>query len=244
MKNKKREKIVEEAIPFDGTMPAGTPIPKGEKKKPQSKKRKKIIFICILLAMCLFGAGGWYVLYGNPDILPNAFQEIRQHVAGMYGSQESYIYYPIDYDLEITTVREYMELDRDIHYKNGPETVMITDANLEFYGPDVQFFRRYFDYAISGDYEAYNQLFTDHYYESNEPYYSFTQQMIYDIVIEKLSATESTKGVLYAYNVTYKIYRNNGTFRNDIGSDGAKTLYFELLQSGDSILIDRITYYT
>ncbi len=242
MKNKKEKKETEEAIPFDGTMPAGTPI--SEKQKPKSKKRKKIVIVCILLVMCLFGAGGWYILYGNPDMLPQTFQDIRQHIVGMYGSQQSYIYYPIDYDLDITTVKGYMELDRDIHYKDGAETVMITDANLEFYGPDVQFFSRYFDYAINGDYEAYNQLFTDHYYETNEPYYSFTQQMIYDIVIEKLSTTESAKGVFYAYNVTYKIYRNNGTFRNDIGSDGAKTLYFELLQSGDSILIDRITYYT
>lgn len=233
---------MEEPIPYDGTMPAGTPI--FEKKKAASKKPKKIAIICVLLAMCLLGAGGWYILYGNPDILPEAFQNIRQHIVGMYGSQRSYIYYPIDYDLDITTVGEYMELDRNIHYKDGAETVMITDTNLEFYGPDVQFFKQYFDYAINGDYEAYNQLFTNHYYETNEPYYSFTQQMIYDIEIEKLSMAESAKGILYAYNVTYKIYRNNGTFRNDIGSDGAKTLYFELLQSDDSILIDRITYYT
>ncbi|MCI8610889.1 MAG: hypothetical protein HFE66_03070 [Clostridiales bacterium] len=238
MKNKQQR---EEAIPFDGTMPAGTPI---SEKKPKTKKRKKIVIVCIALVLSLLGAGGWYILYGNPNLLSQTFQDIRQHIVGMYGSQQSYIYYPIDYELDITTVKGYMELDRDIHYKDGAETVMITNANLDFYGPDVQFFKRYFDYAINGDYAAYNQLFTEYYYETNEPYYSFTQQMIYDIEIEKLSVSESEKGVVYAYNVAYKIYRNNGTFRNDIGSDGAKTLYFELLESNDSILIDRITYYT
>ena len=189
MKNKKQK---EEAIPFDGTMPAGTPI---SEKKPNTKKRKKVVIVCILLVMCILGAVGWYILYGNPNLLSQTFQDIRQHIVGMYGSQQSYIYYPIDYDLDITTVKGYMELDRDIHYKDGA-------------------------------------------------YYSFTQQMIYDIEIEKLSVSESEKGILYAYNVAYKIYRNNGTFRNDIGSDGAKTLYFELLESNGSILIDRITYYT
>ena len=137
-----------------------------------------------------------------------------------------------------------MELDRDIHYKNGSETIMITDANSEFYSQDVLFFRTYFDYAIHGDYEAYNALFTEHYYETNEPYHSFTQQMIYDIEVEKLSETDNDRGKIYTYNVSYKIYRNNGTFRNDIGSDGAKTLYFELLETDGTILIDRITYYT
>ncbi len=238
MKNRKPK---EEAVPFDGTMPAGTPP---SEKSSKTKKSKKVAIVCILLVICLLGAGGWYILYGNPNLLSQTFQDIRQHIVGMYGSQQSYIYYPIDYDLDITTVKGYMELDRDIHYKNGAETVMITNANLDFYGPDVQFFKRYFDYAINGDYAAYNQLFTEHYYETSEPYYSFTQQMIYDIEIEKLSVSESEKGVLYAYNVAYKIYRNNGTFRNDIGSDGAKTLYFELLESNGSILIDRITYYT
>lgn len=228
---KKKSKNMEEAI--------------SEKQhKSKSNKNKKIAIVCVFLILCLFGSIGWYLIYAKPDMLNQTLQDIRTHITGMYGCEQSYIYYPIDHDLDITTVKEYMELDRDIHYKNGSETIMITDANLEFYDKDVQFFKTYFDCAIRGDYEAYNALFTPHYYETNEPYYSFTQQMIYDIEIEKLSEAESTQGTVYAYNVSYKIYRNNGTFRNDIGSDGAKTLYFELLESDNTVLIDRITYYT
>lgn len=239
---KKNKKNLEEPIPFDGTVPENTPLPDVQPNK-KSNKKKKIAVVCVLL-VCLLGGICWYFIYANPNVLNQTLQDIRNHITGMYGSKQSYIYYPIDHDLDITTVEGYMELDRDIHYKNGSETIMITDANSEFYSQDVLFFRTYFDYAIHGDYEAYNALFTEHYYETNEPYHSFTQQMIYDIEVEKLSETDNDRGKIYAYNVSYKIYRNNGTFRNDIGSDGAKTLYFELLEADNTILIDRITYYT
>ena len=239
--NKKNK---EEPIPFDGTAFPDSPALETQQKNHTTNKRKKIAVICVILSLCLLGSTGWYFLYVNPDALGQTFQNIRTRITGMYGSKQSYIYYPIDHDLDVTAVQEYMELDRNIHYKSGSETVMITDDNLEFYGNDILFFKTYFDYAIHGDYESYNALFTERYYETNEPYYSFTQQMIYDIEIEKLSETDNVQGKIYAYNVSYKIYRNNGTFRNDIGSDGAKTLYFELLESGDTILIDRITYYT
>lgn len=239
---KRNKKHKEEPIPFDGTALKDAPIPDIQ-PSIKSNKKKKIAVICVVL-ICLLGGICWYFVYANPNALNQTFQDIRNHITGMYGSRQSYIYYPIDHDLDITTVEGYMELDRDIHYKNGSETVMITDANSDFYSQDVLFFRTYFDYAIHGNYEAYNALFTEHYYETNEPYHSFTQQMIYDIEIEKLSETNNDRGKIYAYNVSYKIYRNNGTFRNDIGSDGAKTLYFELLEADNTILIDRITYYT
>lgn len=239
MKNKK--KTNEEAVPFDGTMPEGTPIP--EEKKANNKKRKKVVIVSVFLALCIIGASGWYLLYGNPALLNQTLQDIRGQVVGTNGNEESYVFYPVDYDLDVTTVREYMELDRDLHYKDGAETIMITDANVEFYGPDVQFLKQYFTCAIAGDYETYNSLFTDHYYETNKPYSSFTQQMIYDITIEKLSQDDTEAGTIYGYNVSYKIYQNNGTFRSDIGSDGARTQYFELLESEGTVLIDSITSY-
>ena len=241
MKNKENNPKTEQAVPFDGTLPEGSPIP--EAPKPKSRKRAKIAIVSVFLVLCLLGGAGWYLLYGNPGLLERTFGNVREHVMGMYGSEGSRDFYRIDYDLDETTVREYMELDRDLHYKDGSETVMVSEANLEFYGADVQFFRTYFDLVISGNCDGYNALFTDHYFETNEPNDIFTQQMIYDILIEKLSVKEEGGQTVYAYNVSYKIFRNNGTFRNDIGSDGSRVLYFELLESGGTIKIDRITYY-
>ena len=236
MKNKKDTR--EEPLPFDGTMPEGTPIP--AKKKSGTKKRKKVTIISVFLVLCVLGGAGWYLLYGNPALLNRAFQNLHDHAAD---TEEEYIFYPADYDLDVTTVREYMELDRDIHYKNGAETILITDTNAKFYGPDVQFFKQYFASVITGDHETYNSLFTSHYYETNDPHSGFTQQMIYDITIEKLSQDNTDAGIAYTYNVSYKIHQNNGTFRRDIGSDGARTQRFALLESDGTVLIDSITTY-
>ena len=127
---KKNKKNIEEPIPFDGTVPENTPLPDVQPNK-KSNKKKKIAVVCVLL-VCLLGGICWYFIYANPNVLNQTLQDIRNHITGMYGSKQSYIYYPIDHDLDITTVEGYMELDRDIHYKNGSETIMITDANSEF----------------------------------------------------------------------------------------------------------------
>ena len=73
----------------------------------------------------------------------------------------------------------------------------------------------------------------------------FAPQMLYDIRIEMLSNDPQNDGtVLYAFNVEYKIHRNDGTFRNDIDSDASKKLYFELYEDTEGLVrIDRITYY-
>ena len=213
----------------------------GTENKPKNKARRAVIIgICV---MAVLGAVSWLLLYGKPEILDNAADKVQDKIAGMYGSNQSYIYYPVDDALDVTLVDEYMELDRTIHYTLGAETFALTDDIISIFGKDVQFFKAYFECAVAGDYQTYNSLFTDNYYKKNEPYYSFAPQMIYDIYIEKLSEDTSSGNTVYAYNVSYKIFRNNGTFRNDIGSDGSKTLYFELVEQDGIILIDKIDYY-
>lgn len=213
------------------------------KEKKQSKKAKRAIVISICV-MAVLGGISWYVLYGRPEILENTAEKIKDDIIGMYGSNNSYIYYPIDDSLDVTLVDEYMQLDRNIYYTDGAETFILTEENGYDFPSDAEFFKKYFEYAINGNYQSYNALFTDNYYKKNEPYKSFTQQMIYDIHVEKLSEdTDNSSGTVYSYNVSYKIFRNNGTFRNDIGSDGSKTLYFELVEQNGNILIDKIDYY-
>lgn len=205
-------------------------------------KKKKII-IAVFALMCVAGAVSWYLLYGNPSILENAQEKTKDDIIGMYGSTESYIFYPADEELDVSTVREYMELDRQMHYTYGAETIAVTETDVSSYGGDVKFFFDYFATVIDGDYTKYNTLFTEDYFKNNEKTCDFTPQMLYDIYIEKLS--EETKGgaTVYGYNVSYKIFRNNGTFRNDIGSDGSKTLYFTLTEQNGTVLIDSIDYY-
>ena len=47
-----------------------------------------------------------------------------------------------------------------------------------------------------------------------------------------------------AYMVEYMIYRNNGTFRDDMGSDAILPLLFTLNREGESLKIDSIQKYT
>ena len=76
---------------------------------------------------------------------------------------------------------------------------------------------------------------------------SFTDKSLPDVPAvtskEEMSAAESAAGDSYVYNVTYAIYRNDGSFRNDIDSNAFKTLIFYLVPDGDSLKIDAIDYY-
>lgn len=219
-----------------------------ETKNAVPRSRKKKIIIIVFAAMLLLGVISTVILYVVPavsDKIESAPKDTGDaaDTVGMYGSQSSYLHYPIDDELDPFSVEEYTQLDRSVHYVRNGETVALTDENIDEYGDDVRFFVMYFYYVITGDYETYNSLFTDDYYKTAEPYYSFTPQMVYDIETEYLGESDGNGGTVYKYDVSYKIFRNNGTFRNDIGSDASKTLYFELVEQDGKILIDKIDYY-
>lgn len=203
----------------------------------EKKKRKKhvIIFLVVLGIITVVTVLSLYLL----SLLDN---QKTDDPKSMYSDDvHSYIFEDPHYGLDVTTVPEYMERDRTLNYTFKGETQSIEDVGG--YGKDIVFFKKYFDTAIAGDYEKYNTFFTDHYYESNDPKNQFAPQMIYDINIEKLDETSESGTLRYKYNVWYKIYRNDGTFRNDIYGESYKKLYFELVDTDDGIKIDRITYY-
>lgn len=204
----------------------------------EKKNRKKYALIFIAVAL-IIGILSGVLLY----LIDRADQSKNSDLTNMYSDElHSYIFYKPDYDLDVTTVAEYMELDRMLYYKEGSEEFGITD-DAEDYGEAVVFFEKYFKSVIAGDWEAYNEMFTENYFETNEPKIRFAPQMIYDMHISKLWERSETGRTVYAFDVSYRIYRNNGTFRNDIDSGAAKTLYFELVEINGEVKIDRITYY-
>ena len=212
---------------------------KGTKKEGGMSKRKKLIIaIAVLTALAALS----YVLTLYPDL----FTKKDDSPKSMYSDKlVSYSFYKSDYDLDVTTVPEYMELDRAIHYKVGNVSTLLTDNDIDGSDASVKFFRTYFDTLRRGDWEEYNTYFTDEYYKSNDPYTIFAPQMIYGIEIELVSLTPKEDGTtVYDYNVDYMIFRNDGTFRNDMGSDASKKLYYELIEYPDgSVKIDLISYY-
>ena len=206
-------------------------------KSQNSRKKVAVTFIIIVLSLGLI-SGVLLVVF---DFLEKTKEK---DPTNMYSDElHSYIFETPDYGLDVTTVDEYMELDRLLYYKDGAEEFGL-DRDFEKYGKPVAFFKEYFDTAIAGKWEDYNKMFTEHYYESNKPRNQFAPQMIYDMHITKLWQKIDDDGTdRYAFDVSYRIYKNNGTFRNDIESGASKTLYFELVETDEGIKIDRITYY-
>lgn len=146
-----------------------------------------------------------------------------------------------DYTLDITTVSEYMDKDRFITYTYGAESIGLDESNQNSFGKGVSFFVKYFKTLIDGDTDGYNALFTEEYYRRADPMPTFTKQMIYDQRVEKIK--EDTGGAFteYVFAVTYRIYKNDGTFRREIGSDGAKVQFFYLTDKSGEVLINKIT---
>lgn len=209
-------------------------------EKKDNGKRKKLI-IAIVVITLLAGVG--YVLTSYPQLFE---KQEKQSVTSMYSDKIiSYNFYPSDYDLDVTTVPEYMELDRSVHYTDGNYTILVLEDELSDYNAAVGFFVEYFKTVEAGDVETYNSYFTDEYYDSYEPYESFAPQMIYNINVEQLTESYNEDGsTTWTFNVAYMIYRNDGTFRNDVESDASKKLYYRLIGDKDgNVKIDYITYY-
>lgn len=213
-----------------------------EAKTTDTKKIRKKRMIIAILIICVLAVIS-YVLLENPQIFERTE---KQKATSMYSDElYSYIFYPSDYNLDVTADEWYMQLDRSVHYKNGAVTVMVYEEDLISYNDAVKFFVDYFETVVAGDAETYNTYFTDNYYESYEPYERFAPQMIYDIEVEQLSETSNEDGTTnWSFNVKYKIYRNDGTFRNDLPSDASKKLLFELIGDREgNVKIDNISYY-
>ncbi len=210
-------------------------------KDKRNKKRLNLI-IAIVVVTILAAIG--YVLTYHPDLFEKKAD--TETVTSMYSDKiVSYNFYPSDYELDVTTVPEYMQLDRSVHYTDGNYTILVTDEEVGDYNKAVQFFVEYFKTIELGDTETYNSYFTDEYYENAKPYDRFAPQMIYNINVEQLSETFNNDGTTeWTFNVSYMIYRNDGTFRNDIDSDASKKLYYQLIEDRDgNVRINYITYY-
>ncbi|MBR7099143.1 MAG: hypothetical protein IKC59_06990 [Clostridia bacterium] len=152
-------------------------------------------------------------------------------------------FYPIS-DENIFDNSQYLAKDLQIYYCENSDgtgrTAPITDD--EAVGAEVLFAKLYLEYLINGDEQALRAVCTQNYLEKN-PISDFTQQMLYDMHIyyENTEAQQDgTKRV--TYRLEYKILRNNGTYRRDVGSDGAKPEWLVLSVSPDqtNIRIDDV----
>lgn len=144
-----------------------------------------------------------------------------------------YDFYDPVYDLDINDYPEYMQKDRSLYYTNEVKSKKaVNSKNYESMGDGPEFFYNYINSIKNGDAKLYNSYFDDEYIAEHGKKDDFAPQMLYDINLEYVRKTEidgNTDAI--TYKLEYCIYRNNGTFRRDIGAGYRAqfiTVYFDL----------------
>ncbi|MCL2517167.1 MAG: hypothetical protein FWF15_01265 [Oscillospiraceae bacterium] len=210
-------------------------------------KNKKFKLIFIILAVII---GLLIILFIINLILQNVSESISKINNSPETQKRYYYFYESDYDLNILEDEEYLDKNRYIEYTQGAVSILITDGNFNEYGRPIEFFNEYFTAVINGDAEKYNTFFSEDYHSdsNNKKYEKFTMQRIYNINVTLLSETVIEEGKYYGYNryvfkVSYMIMKNDGSFRDDMGSDGSIPLNFEILDDKNKIFINSISKY-
>lgn len=203
-----------------------------------AKKKILIAFAIILGVLLLLTCAAFLIDYienADTDIPNSADKEI------------DYNFYPPDFEEDIFENQDYLTLFNNgfMDFKEGNVTIGITKDNASKYGADTSHVVEMLYSIINGDNDLYNQHFSDLYYKTHAAKDDFTMQMLYDIRIERISAEKIEIENTPAYNrsvfsIEYKIYRNNGTFRKDIG-EGSKKQYITLTDQSGEWLVDNIS---
>lgn len=158
-----------------------------------------------------------------------------------YTKKDGDIYYfSADYDEDISADIVYMSKNSDVFFINDSglgEYLTEKDGELSTVKGVIY---NYFKALKNGSAEQHEKLLSASYKEHFVVQKSFTPQKVYDIQVAFLMG-DISDGVYYEkYAVSYKIYRNNGTYRADVASDVAKTMVFEIVNIDGEALINSI----
>lgn len=194
--------------------------------------RRKILKVILIFSVVVIAL---YVLFAliNPEALMDRWLHGEQE-------KEEIFFYDRDDELNSLVNEDYLQMDSRMFYHNPYEgtTYSIEEDQLEQESDEVIFFYQYFDAIRCGDEVAYSRLLSSGF--SGDDPIEFTQQMIYDITVYP----QTDGGEIVSYRVDYRIYRNNGTFRDDVGSDTIRPLMITLTKEGGELKIASISPYT
>ena len=197
----------------------------------QTKKKRMITVIVIVLAFSLI-AGIILALDGMITPPKNDASEttIRPLLAIPNWGEDIY------------EDEEWLDQNRYITYIDGGVSVTITDGVYDAYGICVEFMALYFEALIQGNAEALCGFYTDEYFYNNYRWDEITMQRVYDIKLERISAFDSSDETAYVYKVSYKIMKNDGTFRNDVKSNAERAQFYTIVDNGREIKITDVSY--
>ena len=204
--------------------------------KTNSKLKKRLIIVLVVVICSVPVLLGVTYLV---DYLDNKSKIVEDQVI-------DYDWYEADYSENIYEDEEYAKLVEYgfISYTDGSVTLLIDKDSAVSYGDEIDFMVRYLYSIIDGDAEEYNSYFSDLYYKGHSKKDSFTMQKIYDVSLTKdnVENVENKNGdfTRYTFVLSYRILKNNGTFRKDIG-DGYKRQYITVTEKNGQFLIDAIS---
>lgn len=203
-----------------------------DKKTPDKKraltKGIKIVIICFGVLLVLLGA-----LYGASALLKGDKIDFTKN-------EESIYFFPADYDEDPLTDLVYVSKNREIMFMdNAGNGEPLTDKDAETGGVRALMYK-YFTALMTGDAESHSNLLTKEYKSNFVVQKRFTAQKVYDINISFLTGDSDGGKYLEKYQVSYRIYENNGTYRADVGSNIAKIMVFEVATQNGNALINSI----
>ena len=226
-------------------MDGGGAVSDGAAVKKTITPRTVIILLSAVLVVSAFFLIRW--LYDNSDedkgkYVPDEWLQIDTNKR----EPEIYLYTP-DWETDIHTLPAYQLLVQDIYYsKDGWNGIAVDKGSyVSVGGKGLKFMADYVETVINGDHEKLNSLFTEAYFKDNKKYEAFPQQKIFDVVITEYqySSPEYDYGSIndLYYVISYRIYRNDGLFRDDIDDVTELPQLFKLLVYSDgSIKIDDV----
>jgi len=214
-------------------------------KTASRKKQKRAILITFaaMLAVIVIWYAGVPAVRSLYDYVKQKNDE-KKVTSDYLDRIKSIRFYEANYDENVYDDEEYMSLNRYIAYTEGMNTFYITDDDYSRFDAPIAFFARYFKTVIEGKYEEYDSYFTENYFKDHKNKETFAPQKIYDIEIKYISKLASAEKdeTTYIYKVGFKIFKNNGTFRNDIESDASRPLFYTVIEYKDgTVLIDKIS---
>lgn len=149
-------------------------------------------------------------------------------------------FYPV-WDGDVRENEQYLGLDRQFYLcepEYGAKTAL--DDSQIAADPELSLLQDYINSLIDGYPNACRSLFTASALAEN-PIPDFAQQMIWRVEITKTETVTANGMTRSTYCLAYMIYRNNGTYRRDVGSNAVRPEYLTLAQTADgSYRIDRL----
>lgn len=138
-------------------------------------------------------------------------------------------FYPV-WDGDVRENELYLGLDRQF-YLCDPDygsKEALDDDQLEA-DPKLALLRDYINSLINGYPNACRSLFTAAAL-AEDPVPDFAQQMIWRVEITKTEEQIEEGTTRTTYCLEYMIYRNNGTYRRDVGSNAVRPEYLTLIE--------------